>query len=113
MPDVAEKKAREGQHPKNIIAERMRLVRRQQQPRLTQADLSARVKEYGVHIDRLGIGRIEVGKRIVLDFELRAIAAALYVPVSWLIGEEEIWGSEADIPRRPQITARTTRGSRK
>ena len=63
----------------------------------------ARVEAYGVHIDRLGIGRIESGKRIVLDFELRAIAAALYVPVSWLIGEEEVWGAPEDIPERPRI----------
>jgi hypothetical protein len=69
-----------------------------------QADRSARVETYGVHIDRLGIGRIEAGKRIVLDFEVRAIAAVLYVPVSWLIGEEEVWGSEEDIPERPKIS---------
>jgi len=102
MPGVAEKRARDGQTPKNIISERMRLARQQQEPKVTQADLSARVEAYGVHIDRLGIGRIEAGKRIVLDFELRAIAAALYVPVSWLIGEEEVWGSAEDIPAKPR-----------
>jgi transcriptional regulator with XRE-family HTH domain len=105
MPFVAEKSARDGQNPKNVIAERMRLARRHQQPKVTQADLSARVEAYGVHIDRLGIGRIEAGKRIVLDFELRAIAAALYVPVSWLINEEEVWGAPQDIPERPRISA--------
>ena len=104
MPGVEEKRSRDGQSPKNIVAERMRQARRQQEPKVTQADLSARVEAYGVRIDRLGIGRIEAGKRIVLDFELRAIAAALYVPVSWLIGEEEIWGSAADIPPRPRTT---------
>src|SRR5689334_18867413 len=103
MPGVEEKRSRSGYIPKNIIAERMHLARRSQQPRVTQADLAARVEAYGVHIDRLGIGRIEAGKRIVLDFELRAIAAALYVPVSWLIGEEEVWGSAEDIPPRPKI----------
>jgi hypothetical protein len=38
---------------------------------------------------------------MVKDYELLAIAAALYVPVSWLIGEAELYDGERDIPRRP------------
>ena len=110
MPPVAEKRSRDGQSPKNIIAVRMRTARREREPKVTQADLSTLVASYGVHIDRLGIGRIEAGKRIVLDFELRAIAAALYVPVSWLIGEVEIWGDEAGIPKRPREKPAARRG---
>jgi len=109
MPGVEEKRSRGGQEPKNIIGDRMRSARRAQQPRVTQADLSARVEAYGVHIDRLGIGRIEAGKRIVLDFEVRAIAAALYVPVSWLLSEEDVWGSDTEIPQRPRFPAGSQR----
>ena len=102
MPFVAKKRSRDGQSPKNIIAERMRQARLWQRPKVTQADLAARVEAYDVHIDRLGIGRIEAGRRIVLDYEARAIAAALYVPVSWLIGEDEVWGSVSGIPEWPR-----------
>ena len=105
MPGVEEKRSRAGQKPKNIIGDRMRMARRNQQPKLTQSDVSARVAAYGVHIDRLGIGRIEAGKRIVLDFEVRAIAAALYIPVSWLLDEEAIWGSAEDLPNPPKLAA--------
>lgn len=81
----------------------MKAARQRFQPLVTQADLSVRVEQYGVHIDRLGIGRIEAGKRIVLDYELRAIAAALFVPVSWLVGEDEVYGSAADVPPWPRL----------
>src|SRR5579862_8177586 len=104
MQPVTEKSSRDGKRPKNIIATRMRQARRQARPRVTQADLSARVEAYGVRINRLGIGRIESGSRIVLDFELRAIAAALFVPVSWLVGEDDIYGSPADLPPWPKDT---------
>jgi len=45
---------------------------------------------YGVRIDRAGISKIESGDRIVLDFEVKALGAALAVPVSWLLDEEEL-----------------------
>jgi len=104
MPGVNEKtSARDGVTPKNIVSRRMRQARRRFIPKLSQEDLAARIESYGVHIDRLGIGRIESGKRTVLDFELRAIAAALYVPISWLVCEEEIWESISGIPDRPDV----------
>lgn len=102
MQLVADMGSRDDRRPKNIIAARTRLARKQAFPKVTQADLAARVEAYGVKINRLGIGRIEAGTRIVLDYEARAIAAALYVPVSWLIGEDEIYGSGEDIPKWPR-----------
>jgi HTH-type transcriptional regulator, cell division transcriptional repressor len=97
---VVGNRAKSNEQPKNIIAQKMKEARKQAQPRVSQADLAARVEAYGVHIDRLGIGRIEAGTRTVLDFELRAIAAALYVPISWLVGEEEIYEKEQEMMRR-------------
>jgi transcriptional regulator with XRE-family HTH domain len=79
----------------------MRLARRSVTPEVTQEDLSARVGAYGVKLDRDDISKIETGDRMVKDYELLAIAAALYVPVSWLIGETELYGSEDDLPGRP------------
>ena len=78
----------------------MKEARKQAQPKVSQADLAARVEVYGVHIDRLGIGRIEAGTRTVLDYELRAIAAALYVPLSWLVNEEDVYEKEQEMMKR-------------
>jgi HTH-type transcriptional regulator, cell division transcriptional repressor len=91
------------QPSRNIIGERMRQARRESQPRVTQADLSARVAAYGVVINRASIGKIEQGTRIVTDYEVRAIAAALAVAVGWLVAEEEVH-DEGEIVRklRPQ-----------
>jgi transcriptional regulator with XRE-family HTH domain len=76
-------------NPKNIIASRVREARTGFDPRLTQADLSALLLNEGIHIDRAGISKIETGERVVLDFELKAIAAVLTVRVGWLIDEAE------------------------
>lgn len=67
----------------------MREARRRFQPRMTQADLSATLREMGIAIDRAGISKIETGERVVLDFELKAIGEALLVKVGWLLDEIE------------------------
>ena len=85
----------------NIIGARLREARRNAQPRVSQADLSARVAAYGVRLDRAGISKIEHGLRTVTDYELLALAASLYLPVGWLIGEDLHYGSVADIPPFP------------
>ena len=54
-----------------------------------QADLAARVQVSGVILERDCISRIENGLRMVQDFELRAIAAALGVTTDWLLEAEE------------------------
>lgn len=104
---MAEKQYRDKSEQKNVIGQRMRQARQRFRPRVTLLDLSARIDEYGVHINRIVLGRIELGRRIVLDYELRAIAAALYVPVSWLISEEELWEDSAGIPGRPDLPGNT------
>ena len=65
----------------------MRLARLRFIPEVTQEDLAARAEAYGVHLDRTAIGRMEKGTRAVTDVELLAIAAALAVPVMWLLNE--------------------------
>jgi transcriptional regulator with XRE-family HTH domain len=62
------------------------LARAKSKPRLTQADLSARMETFGVRIDRASISKIENQERLVTDVEVVALATALKVKVAWLVG---------------------------
>jgi len=70
---------------KNIIGPRVCQARLRSRPRLTQQQLADRVARLGGHIDRAGIGKIEVGLRCVCDFEVLVLAKALKVSVPWLL----------------------------
>ena len=70
---------------RNLIGRRLRQIRLKQNPEVTLEDLAGRLAARGVSIDRSAIGRIENLNRYVLDYELKALAAALRVPV------EELW----------------------
>lgn len=70
---------------KNIIGSRVRSARLWSRPRLTQQQLADRVASLGTHIDRAGIGKIEIGLRCVCDSEVLVLAKALNVSVSWLL----------------------------
>jgi hypothetical protein len=70
---------------KNLIGPKIREARIGAKPRLTQAELSARLETLGVHIDRAGISKIENQERIVTDTELVGLAKALKVGVAWLL----------------------------
>lgn len=71
----------------NLIGERLKEARAKAQ--LTQEELSKGLKKSGVSIDRAGIAKIESGIRGVLDIELVALAKAVNVKVSWLLGIKE------------------------
>jgi hypothetical protein len=77
-----------GSRGKNIVGRRVAEARRLLQPPLTQDALSGRVARRGVQLDRAAIAKIENGHRRVLDYELKALATALGVQVSWLLGDE-------------------------
>lgn len=64
-------------------------ARRATEPVLTQEQLSKKLAALGVLIDRAGIAKIETGIRGVLDYELVALAKALDVKVTWLLGLKE------------------------
>ncbi len=74
---------------RNIIGERVRLARERAKPLITQADLAARLQIEGRQLERATISKIETGYREVTDVETVAIAKALGVTVSWLLGESE------------------------
>ena len=69
---------------KNITGKRIQEARVEK--RLTQDQLSAQLARQDVQIDRAGISKIENGIRCVYDYELKALAKALKVSCSWLLG---------------------------
>lgn len=78
-----------GQVSQNLVGKRVKEARGKAQPTITQDELSKRLSELGVSIDRAGIAKIETGIRGVLDFELVAIAKVLNVKATWLLGIKE------------------------
>jgi transcriptional regulator with XRE-family HTH domain len=76
-----------GKVGQNLIADRVKEARGRAQ--LTQEQLSKKLAQSGVAVDRAGVAKIETGIRGVLDFEVVALAKALNVKVSWLLGVKE------------------------
>jgi transcriptional regulator with XRE-family HTH domain len=71
----------------NIIGGKIRAARGMLNPPVSQKELAARLAVRGLDLDRPTITRIEIGKRYVRDYEIKAIAAVLKVNVAWLFGE--------------------------
>lgn len=69
---------------RNVVGRRIREIRKKAQPRVSLEDLAGRLAARGVSIDRSALGRIENGKRYVLDYEAVAIARALKIDVAEL-----------------------------
>ncbi len=57
--------------------------------KLSQSDLAARLQTMDVLIEQKAISRIEVGDRVVADYELVALSKALGVTVYDLLGLQE------------------------
>ena len=72
---------------KNIIGRRVAEARKRCRPAITQDGLSGRLARLGVQLDRAAIAKIENNHRRVLDYELKALAEALGVEATWLLGE--------------------------
>ena len=70
----------------NISGARIAKARGSAKPPITQEELSGRLALHGVQLDRVAIAKIETNRRRVLDYELKAFAAALDVSVHWLLG---------------------------
>lgn len=68
---------------RNISGERVR--ERRLHLRLSQSALAAKLQTEGVVIEQDAISRIEMGARMVQDYELRALASVLGVTADWLI----------------------------
>jgi len=58
-------------------------------PPITQIDLVARLQIMGLKVDQSTVSKIEKGVRPVLDVEVVALAKALRVSPTWLLGEKD------------------------
>ena len=70
----------------NICGFNIRRLRKQK--KISQDQLAAKLQTEGLGVNQNSISRIETGKRIVTDFELKALARALNVAIEALIEEE-------------------------
>lgn len=71
---------------KNICGDRIRIARLAR--RMSQSDLARMLQLKGVQAERDIISRMEMGDRLVTDYEVVTIAEVLEVPVIWLLGKE-------------------------
>jgi transcriptional regulator with XRE-family HTH domain len=71
---------------RNVSGERVRQKRAER--KITQAELAARVQCEGAALEQDAISRIELGQRMVQDYELRALAEVLGASMDWLAGKE-------------------------
>lgn len=74
---------------RNICGERVRMARLAK--RISQETLAAKMQTLGVNIAQDAISNIEAGRRLVMDYELRAFATVLQVPIEELLEPEEEW----------------------
>ena len=77
------KNKRDGRN--NLCGERVRALRLASPTRLSQRALADRLQLLGLDLDKNAVQRIEAGKRLVTDIELKAIAEAFGVSVSDLL----------------------------
>ena len=74
---------------KNIVGRRVAEARQGCKPALTQDALSGKLARLGIQLDRAAIAKIENNHRHVLDYELKALVAALGVEINWLLGDKK------------------------
>ncbi len=78
---------------RNIVGTRVRQARKVAIPPITQLNLAARLQVLGLSIDQSGLSKLESGRRPVSDVEVAALAKALKVSVSWLLGETDVFST--------------------
>lgn len=72
----------------NVVGEKIKKYRMER--KLSQKDLSEKLEMDAIYICRGSISRIESHERTVTDFELRAMAKVLRVPIEELYEEKNI-----------------------
>lgn len=72
---------------KNIVGERVRMLRKEQ--KISQRTLAARLTLTGLEFSDLTILRIEQGTRFVPDYEVAALAEYFHVSTDYLLGKTE------------------------
>ena len=71
---------------KNIAGNRVKAQR--EAKHMTQEELAHAMQREGVTIEQKAISRIELGQRLVLDYELLALSKVLGVSPEWLLTDE-------------------------
>ena len=69
----------------NICGQNVRKLRIEK--KMSQDQLAAKLQTEGLGVNQNSVSRIETGKRIVADYELKAIAQVFGVPVDALLIE--------------------------
>lgn len=72
---------------KNIVGNRIKKARTDKN--ISQSELAARLQVQNVVIEQKAVSRIELGERLVTDYELFAMSKALNVSVLWLLDKPE------------------------
>ncbi len=68
----------------NISGVRVKEARKR--AKMSQEILAAKLQVRGLQMGQMAISRIEIGKRVVPDFEIPILADALGVTANWLLG---------------------------
>lgn len=68
----------------------MRIRQRREELGLSQEQLAAKLQLYGLELGQKAISRMEIGLRVIADYELLWLARALETTCSWLLGEENL-----------------------
>ena len=72
----------------NISGQNIRRLR--EQKKLSQDQLAAKLQTEGLGVNQNSISRIETGKRIVTDFELKILSKVLNVDINELVPDESL-----------------------
>lgn len=70
-------KNRSPQGTNNICGYKLRKIRKQMVPKVSQREFADKLQLEGIDIDKNAVQRIECGKRFVTDIELKVIAKIL------------------------------------
>ncbi len=80
-------KNRSSQGTNNICGSKLRDIRKQMVPKVSQREFADRLQLEGLDIDKNAVQRIEAGKRFVTDIELKAIAKLLNTTADELLSD--------------------------
>ena len=69
----------------NICGEKVYILRKQQNPKMSQRILSEKMQLKGIDVDKNAIQRIESGERFVTDIEIKIIAEIFGITVDELL----------------------------
>ena len=73
----------------NLCGEKIYLLRKQLRPRVSQRAFAEKLQLNGIDLDKNAIQRIECGKRLVTDIELKVFAQILNTTTDELLNTDD------------------------